>query len=126
MIPAKLLGLLSAVQVVGAAAAQAEGFNHFITGGLSVGSLVTAIGAIFVMKEKVRRLEVDRTADKSDSASALRSVADSFKESLKQIHADHREDAAETRAAITTLTTQIGDVKALVEARAAARRGGDR
>lgn len=85
---------IAAVAQAGAAltlASNAPPTNPWISA-LSVGSMITAVGAVFVMREKIARAERDILAHKEETAEADTAMARAFTEALK----DHRDIAAAT------------------------------
>jgi uncharacterized protein with WD repeat len=118
--------LIAAVAQAGMASTLARSSDvGNLVGALSVGSIITAVGAVFVMREKTARNERDISEHKSNTSKAHDDMARAFAEALK----DHRDiasatllehrremlaETAETRTRLNEIAETLGELKGIM------------
>lgn len=128
------LWALTAMQAGGAAVTNAVSNNHLIVPEtLSIGAIITAVGAVYVTREKALRNERDLEQHKKEIAQHKKETKDSFDTTMLTVGAmlkDHRdlaakqlaehrremrEDSSEMRDKVHEIVSTVGRIEGVVQ-----------
>lgn len=114
----KSIALIGVSAAQGAAALGVAAYNPSvlgeIAGVLSVGSIFTAVGAVYVMREKTRRNETDIENYRKESAQSLSSVASVMREALHEHRVEMREDVRQLEEQMRKLADGLARIESVV------------